>query len=403
MMYVEKDPVKVGEYLYSLIHQNYKSIRQFCRKYLELKDGETNDEEIRKLLNRFSQIIKGVKKIQIEDLPYVAELLQVSFESILSAGKEHMPVSTHMTNYDIAFSKDREVWDRYMKRGDKLFLNCDEYCKTVIDYAIEFKNYGFIKYLIDNEFIWLVDLSKWNQYGFTFGADTSVKRRKIEYIDTAVPEELHAQDRLRTSTLCLAIENKDYAMLDALLARQVPSIRNANYIGLSRIDFQKERNEDMIAAVANADKQVIDYFSTEFSVKGLWEKSHTFLFPYISTVIKLLVKKGRNDMAELCIRRSIKHNEETYKELEKLIQTACDFYRNPYVKENKAREIALERFSFDSDSNIVYFAHYPSKNESIGLVTNVIRVDCRSNDPLINELIDELNSWFDKTVALKGE
>lgn len=47
-----------------------------------------------------------------------------------------------------------------MKREDKLFLNCDEYRKTVIDYALEFNNYKFIKYLLDEEYIWFVDNSK---------------------------------------------------------------------------------------------------------------------------------------------------------------------------------------------------------------------------------------------------
>ena len=161
MFYLEKDDVKVGSYLKSLILKKFSSIRQFCRAYLELRDGTTDDEEIRKLLNRFSQILKGVKRIQTDDLPFVTELLQISCEEVLSAGKSHMPVSSHTTNYDIAFSTDRDVWDRYMKREDKLFLNCDEYCKSVIDYALEFKNYGFIKYLLDEGFIWFVDLSEW--------------------------------------------------------------------------------------------------------------------------------------------------------------------------------------------------------------------------------------------------
>ena len=217
MFTLEKDDRKIRIYLRQTILKKYDSIRRFCRAYLELRDGSTNDEEIRKLLNRFSQILKGVKRIQVDDLPYVTELLEVSCEEILSAGKVHLPISSHMTNYDIAFSHDREVWERYMKREDKLFLNCDEYCKSVIDYALEFKNYDFIKYLINEKFIWFVDMSEWKHFGFTYGAGTSVKRREIGYIDTHTPLELQYQDELRIKTIALAIENEDFDVLDSLL------------------------------------------------------------------------------------------------------------------------------------------------------------------------------------------
>lgn len=57
------DDVEIGKHLKNVILKKYNSIRQFCKAYLELKDGSTNDEEIRKLLNRFSQILKGEKNI----------------------------------------------------------------------------------------------------------------------------------------------------------------------------------------------------------------------------------------------------------------------------------------------------------------------------------------------------
>lgn len=184
MFTIGTDGNKLGLHLREVIYKNYESVRQFCKAYLELRDGETNDEEIRKLLNRFSQILKGTKRIQIDDLPYVTELLGISCEEVLSGGTVYIPVSNRVTNYDIAFSHDRDVWDRYMKREDKLFLNCDEYCKSVIDYALDFKNYDFIKYLMDEHYIWFVDLSEWKSFGFSYGAGTSVKRRDIGDIDT---------------------------------------------------------------------------------------------------------------------------------------------------------------------------------------------------------------------------
>lgn len=91
------------------------------------------------------------KGIQINDLPILSELLEVSVDSILSAGKVAKPAPTRTTNYSAAFPKDKKIWKEYIERPDKLILNEDEYGKTVIDYAIEFGNYGFLKYLIDSK------------------------------------------------------------------------------------------------------------------------------------------------------------------------------------------------------------------------------------------------------------
>ena len=41
---LEKDGSKFGVYLRELISNRYESIRKFCRAYLELRDGETDDE-----------------------------------------------------------------------------------------------------------------------------------------------------------------------------------------------------------------------------------------------------------------------------------------------------------------------------------------------------------------------
>ena len=56
MFYLEKDDVKVGSYLKSLILKKFSSIRQFCRAYLELRDGTSDDVVLRMLLYRVSQI-----------------------------------------------------------------------------------------------------------------------------------------------------------------------------------------------------------------------------------------------------------------------------------------------------------------------------------------------------------
>ena len=98
MFSIEKNNEKVGAYLKKLIEKKYPSHRQFCKAYLIAQGLDPNDEELRKMGNRVSQIIKGSKAIQTYDLPFFTELLGVSCEEILSCGKTYVPVSTHITN-----------------------------------------------------------------------------------------------------------------------------------------------------------------------------------------------------------------------------------------------------------------------------------------------------------------
>ena len=175
---------KIGQYISKLIeNSDFKSTRQFCRAYLEVSGVSVNDDELRKMSNRLSAIKKGSKSIQIKDLPVFTQLLDVSCEEILSAGEIRTFNENHMTNYQIAFSDDEKVWQSYINRDDKLILNSDEYNKTVIDYALEFKNYKFLKYLMENNYIWFVSKTPEKDCYLGFGAGTSIKRRKIGLID----------------------------------------------------------------------------------------------------------------------------------------------------------------------------------------------------------------------------
>lgn len=107
MMFELADRKEIGQYLTGCIDKRFKSHRQFCKKYLEETDGQAASEQIQKMSNRLSQILKGNKDIQLHDLPLFCRLLEVSCEDILSAGKSHVPASARLTNYIAAFSKDR--------------------------------------------------------------------------------------------------------------------------------------------------------------------------------------------------------------------------------------------------------------------------------------------------------
>lgn len=229
MFEIEKDNAKIGKHLEKLILSKHKSIRQFCEKYLKcVNENDNYQVEVKELDNmatRMSAIIKGKKSIQFYDLPIFCKLLEVSCEEIITAGRHYEPISGHVTNYEIAFSKDSNKWEKYINRPDKLILNSDEYCKTVIDYALEFKNYDFLKYLMDKNYIWFVDNSEDNgkkyifNRAFRFGAGTSIKKRKIYDVDSLDAELMNPEkeNKLRQSLISLAIENRDIPMLASLV------------------------------------------------------------------------------------------------------------------------------------------------------------------------------------------
>ena len=410
MFEMERDDRVIGEYLHTLIKERYKSVRQFCKGYLELRDGASDDEAIRKLLNRFSQILKGEKRIQTTDLPYVTDLLDVSCEEILSAGKTHVPVSSHMTNYDIACSKDRDVWEKYMKREDKIFLNCDEYCKTVIDYAIEFKNYDFIKYLMDEKYIWFVDLTEWRDCGvFGFGAGTSIKKDEYKHDENSLPIEIKNQDRLRTDVVALAIENGDSRSLEALKAREIPDLKSISIISNHFLDFPKDYNPRLIKAIARSSEEMLDYFSSEFEITTNQKRNIKVIFPFISEVIDCMLNEGLSDKAELLIRRSIDHNRNALGELKKYIKEAFDSYKDAlgYIAEVRGdgyvKEMTMYGFHYKEESKLISFSYSPGPHEYLGYVTNIVKVSSNKGTPAIKELTKELNDLYEQIVTLGGE
>ncbi|MBD5101790.1 MAG: hypothetical protein HDT27_03675 [Subdoligranulum sp.] len=102
--------------------EKYSSVRQFGIAYIKYT-GETAEENgIQNISNRLSQIKTGQKSIQLRDLPVLANLLELSCEEILSAGRSFVLQSSRASNYSIAFSKNQQEWLDYINREDKLIL-----------------------------------------------------------------------------------------------------------------------------------------------------------------------------------------------------------------------------------------------------------------------------------------
>ena len=405
MFTLENDPAKMAIFLKPRIIQKYGNIRKFCIEYLKLRDGTAESEEIRKLLNRFSKMLQGNGQIQIYDLPFVTELLGISCEEVLSAGRNKTPFSGRVTNYIIASSQERAIWERYMHREDKLFLNFDEYGKSVIDYALDFKNYKFIKYLIDEGFIWLVDPNR-TPDGLNYGAGTNVKRRDPRSTDTDVPLEIQYQDELRTRTIALAIENSDLGILDSLLAREVPAMHLPSLAGHPSVDLLASRNDELIRAIGNADDSIVGYFAEEFKVFNLQHRENTFVFPYLDSVIREALNNNRFSAAEVLLRSAIRHNKSVYSQLKRLMDEAYQFYRDSLGFDPSDQDYLQKRvnygFTFDPQSHLISFYYSPEKHKYIGFVSNILCLESGCTNPLIKELIQEMNDVYAAILSLKG-
>lgn len=407
-MFTIKTDKQIGQYLSRKILHKYTSYSEFCREYMKLqKCTDLEGSAFDNMKNRISQIVKGKKAVQTHDLPLFTELLDVTCEAILSAGEYATPRNNRLTNYAIAFSKDRKEWESYINREDKLILNQDEYGKNVIDYALECNNYEFLKYLVDKKYIWFVgENDKDFSYTLNFGAGTSIKRRQFHYRDN-LEYKLAEEATLRSKMISLAIDHKDLDMLNKLKAREIPSLYGTSFLGLHMPDCDKYFDEEMVEHIsASENEEIISYFAEAFIVTAQFGKKYWFLFPYISKLLEMLLR-NKSKYADLVLVKVIEHNKLTYEKLKKLIGDAYHLQKESFswitdekqLAEKCNADIARE-LDFYENGQIVNFRQVFTPNQKSsevdGITTNIIYVNASSNNSVTQRFIQEANEWFEK-------
>ena len=406
-MFELKTNEEIGAYLKRLILSKYPSCRQFCIAYINLSLGFSDDpqdlrsDEIRKLTNRLSQILKGKKSIQTYDLPIFSELLDVSCEQMLSAGAVCKPITNRRTNYNIAFSTDERDWVEYINREDCIASYADEFGKTVVDYAIEFKNYGFIKFLIENGYITLVSDDK-GYADFNFGADTTLILRRYEA--RTFEDELNDNKILRTQIISLALENNDYAVLEEMRAREFPPQLTMTTNSFHGVKFAEYYDEQYIEAILHSKSKVIQYFCEEYYVKSQWQNEEfLWIFPFMDELIVKAVKENSSKAITL-LDAAIKHNEKTYNNLKKSIlyvakRTKDDFRRNVGFQEVIAG--VLRDYHISEEKNVISFSPYWLRGDVKAIATKIICADVKSKKPEIQPLIDRLNQLYSQIINIQ--
>lgn len=397
---------EIGSYLAVLIDERFHSRREFCAKYLEIEGIDPIENEIQKMSCRISQIIQGKKAVQLRDLPIFTQILNTTCEAILSAGHYLIPVTDRMTNYQVAFTHDSNIWNEYIQQNDQIILNSDEYGKTVLDYALECKNYDFMKYLMEQGYIWF-DSGNPSDYVFSFGAGTSIKRKTSPSTD-ALTTELQEKDALRTAMICLAIQHDDCEMLDKLRAREVPSMYQACCLSCGASNLPEQPDQNMIDCIANGNKKILDYFSKEFEIEDHFHRAYPFLFPYLEDVITQLLRSKRDsriqyvkEILECCIQ----HNQKIYTRLMEFQTHTTEYFKLRFPELNQRELIDTvqkqmqHELTFSANNRILSY-HYTLSAPYDGVVTNIFAIEVHNDDPAIQSLIDALNISYEKIVTL---
>ena len=394
---------QIGEYLRRAIKEKgFESNRKFCREYLKLRNESTEQDALSNMANRLSNILSGKKAIQLEDLPAFTMLLDLSCEEILSAGRCFSLSSNRLTNYSVALSKNKAEWESYVEQKDQLILNADEYGKTVIDYALKFENYDFMKFLMDNEYIWFVGTDeKAPLFNCNFGAGTSIERDPSRMYNMSVLDNrLKESYDLRMKMILLAVEHGDMEMLTALRAREIPSFYQYFGYPLGLSECPKYFDADLIAALSGASDKILDYFSKEFEITDRVGNVCRFIFPFIDSMINALIESG-NDYVEWVLKDAIKHNQYALDRLSQSANVTVDCYKERYpedrIKENISKIIQNGlRFYDDGNLVIVNYVSFIPTQERTGFTTNIVKTTVVSNEPKISRLVGELNELYQK-------
>lgn len=399
-MFKLKNNEEIGKYLEKIIKNKYESCRKFCKEYLNLLNESFDDDDVRKMANRLSQILNGKKSIQTYDLPIFSQLLCVSCEEILSAGETFIPICNRKTNYNIAYSINKQDWIEYINNENCMASYADEFGKTIVDYALEFKNYAFICFLINEGYINLVPDDSDNDLIFT----TTTKFKVRPYEHKTFHEELYENKRLRTQIITLALENADYSVLDKMKAKEIPT---QNFITTYRsdlnIELEKYYDEHFIEAILNSNREVIKYFCEEYKIKSQNGRNYesTWIFPFIDRLIDEAIKTN-SEYINILFDSTLKHNEDVFNQLRNLILESARIAKKKiysYGSYQDAINYAFRWLHCSKENNVIQFCDYLEGNQF--LLTNIVSLKSKTKNLEIQGKINKINDLYFKIINIK--
>ncbi len=441
------DNKKIGKFLEKLIKEKYGTARRFCGKYLEILGEEETGDNLKNLENRISQIKKGNKGIQIDDLPIFSELLGVTYEQILGGGLDDENskncIIERQNNHSIAQIYDEKQWQAYIDKKEKPILYADEYGKNILDYALEFENYEFIKFLVDNGYVWFVNENEKMSAHLGFGAGTSIKKCSFSrdemgmYSRIGDTKDLYCigcsqelQEKLRIGIIHIALKNKDIDMLERMKAREIPELYwDTNGYDARMSDDNSKLDDKLISNIVSSNEQIIDYFTDSFEIEsvGNRKEKNIFIFPYMTQLLDRMIDNNC-EYTKMTLEKILKHNNNVFMKLHQMLAEFEEAYveyfgEHQYYDDDEIRELIRkkEREKFLKDKtnyvklqmrnlaqnydneNIIDILCWFSPLFNKELVTNIVKVNKSSKDKEINELINQINNKYKEILNLCRE
>ena len=395
---------QIGEFLREKIYRKFDSTRAFCREYLIRDKKEVDDDSLNNLANRFSQILKGNKKVQFYDIPILMDIFEISCESILSAG-EYMSVNAErLTGYTVASVDNENVWGEYFNKKGNPAFNTDEYGRTIIDYAFEFDNYGLLKYMVDKEFVAVQNLGNSEKLFRTYCRVNIEENKELSGFFNGMFEN----EGLRLNLVVAAVKHNDVEMLEKLDARILPYF-NGNF------DIQcKRENTDVrirkllgkiVSLIASADDAVKDYFFEEYDcgslktdnpeIDKIVSVSVSFMYPLADKVAEKLVE-NKNVYAVTAVGKIMEHNKNVLSALNEAvngeIKTRTDELGNTDEQSFEMFKNMLKVFYFSSRNKYVMNYNLFGINRNIN--TDFFFVNAITADRKTSELINKANTVY---------
>ena len=456
------DNEKIGKHIKELIDKKinegrFKSHRNFAKECIILRDNitEVSDKTINTMSTHINQLEHGNEGIRILDLPVFSELLGVSIEEILSGGAIKKTVTNRLTCYSIGYSKNPKDWEASIDGERKFLGQFDEYGKCVLDYAIEADNYEFLKYIIEQKYIFVSF-----RYGDCFYNTHIENNRESGMIFSLQINRFKYYYKM----ISLAIKNNDIEMLNTFYAREnwklyyfseYSKFEEEEIEDIDNFEFRKEpqcrqkilEQKILEELSVNKNEKILSFFFEEYEICSKNDEKNKFIFPYAGQLLDMMIK-NKNKHVNLCLKKVILHNKYVKNELESIIKNVnknidecIEWHKeidklNTEARKNKAirRKTLMNEEEYvkylekvkneddkidDSEPNLEpYLSAYKNKiwehymlypkygfvrywyynripNECFyRLKSNIINVTAKSDNPETQALIDELNETY---------
>ena len=197
-------------------------------------------------------------------------------------------------------------------------------------------------------------------------------------------DEIINNDKIRTTVVALAIKKNDKYFLTKLRAREIPALYSVCEYGFSTQfdNFESSYNDKLTNAVANADKEILGYFSEPFSIKSEHSEG-VFIYPFLGRLLDKMISENNKNTVYV-LERTLDYNSNVLNELSEKIAQSYIMYKK-YCDDKEAFSGAVKYFDMNDNGVFTFMNYDPSDTSNlIKMKSNVIHISKKSKDEKIN-------------------